>query len=424
MLRILTKMPKRVVAQAEDSPGSRPEAGLESGLASGFRSRYGFCSVGLRSGWYKHSLILGGIMGLYASAVWTSSALAQERLDESLIRPPDITVPDTAAPDTEARDEEAQDIAAQLAAPAPDVAAALAKIPAGGINAAIKDLTRLGYEGDADAFYHLAEIYRLGIGREASPDVALMYYRLSAALDHPHAEMNLANILYFDDASGGQTDIEGGDTDGPSAGSDETRRSDPKGQALAIWKRRAVGGDPEAMYLYGLALWNGEAIGTSDPIRGYGLVARAADAGYHAAVNSELEMRAQLSLDARERGRDFALDLTPGSFGDDPLDLDLLFAGVESDSGRNSAPEDWTKIWRVEVGFALTDMDSVRLQANIMKKIMSSSRYAVTRIPARGKDMHWRLLYGPMSDAVEAATFCARLKRIGEDCFARAPDDP
>ncbi len=288
-----------------------------------------------------------------------------------------------------------------LKRPALTVKQALDKIPAGGVNAAIKDLTRLGYKGDGNAFFHLAEIYRLGVGREPAPDVSVMYYRLAAAQGHKQAELNLANLLYFD------------------IGDIESRE-----RALDIWKAATLAGELEAMYLYGLALWNGEAIGTSDPIRGYGLVARAADAGYSAAINTELEMRTQISFEARERGVEFAEDLSEDSFSSEPLDLDLVFAGLETESGRSDQPDDWAKVWRVEVGFSLNDMDSMYLQAEIMKQLPAfASRYAVTRIPARSNPDNWRLLYGPMSDAVEAASFCARLRRMGEDCFARAPED-
>lgn len=302
----------------------------------------------------------------------------------------------SAAEDSDSSD----DMEARITRPAASIEEALAKIPLGGFNQAVKDLLRFGYEGDAQAFFHLAELHRLGVTRDTNTDLAVMYYRLAAKGGHGRASLSLANLLFFDIGDGIARD-----------------------EALDIWTEEAITGKPEALYMLGLMYWNGEAIGFADPVRGYGLVWRSAELGYAAAIDAELEMRVQIAFDARQAGTLFAESLSVDSFDDAPLNLDLVLAGIAPAVSERTAPDDWTTVWRVEVGFALPEKDLPILAGTIAAAYPDKAAvFARTEIPSKSTAGTFRLLYGPMNDADEAVGFCVSLKRIGQDCFARAPE--
>lgn len=170
-------------------------------------------------------------------------------------------------------------------------------------------LRSMSEQGNPDAMYHLAEISRLGIGGEASMSIATMFYRLASRLGHEPAAMKLANILYFE----GQQSVA------------ETA------EAFAIWQTYALTDNPEAAYLLGIIYWNGENGRTPDPVRGYGLVWKAAEAGYKDAVAAELEMRTLLPGDARQAAQTYAGRLSELGFSDELLNMDLLVEGWSPD---------------------------------------------------------------------------------------------
>ncbi len=266
----------------------------------------------------------------------------------------------------------------------------------------INQLKRLADQANPDAIYHLAEMARLGIGSEKSIPVAVMYYRLAGKLGNEKAAMKLANILYFDGA-GTPTEIS---------------------EALATWQTFALQGNAEAAYLLGIIYWNGENGRTPDPLRGYGLVWRSAQTGYNDAIQSELTMRAQLPGKARSAGQVYGERLDELGFTDELIGMDLLVEGWVADEKEEAAakPEDWTTVWRLEVGFALREDDAKAMmerikrdQAETIKGLFGDIIESPNRIG------RYRLLFGPVEGLHSAVSLCVGLKRAGFDCFAKPP---
>lgn len=271
------------------------------------------------------------------------------------------------------------------------------------VSAGIDALRRLGELGSGEAFFHLAEIHRLGVGREPAPKIALMYYRLAAQMGNKQGALNLANILYFE-GDGSDADVN---------------------EALAIWQQYALLGDVEAMYLLGMLYWNGDGLGIPDPVRGYGLVWRASDVGYGPAMETEPQMHEQLNAEAIEAAKAYARDLEVKGFERKPLDLHLVTDDVpdlaELEQGPKK-PEDWDTVWRLEVGFAMGNDDTKALETAILaKKADTVGDMFHEIIEAPNRPGLYRLLFGPAKDMQDAVRRCVSLKRAGFDCFAKPP---
>jgi len=263
-------------------------------------------------------------------------------------------------------------------------------------------LQRLADQANPEALYHLAEMSRLGIGGKQSMTVATMYYRLAGKLGNEKAAMKLANILYFDG-------------DGTPAEISE---------ALATWQTYALQGNAEAAYLLGIIYWNGENGRTPDPLRGYGLVWRSAQTGYNDAVQSELTMRAQLPGKARDAGQIYGERLDELGFSDELIGMDLLVEGWEPDEKKASEkPDDWTKVWRLEVGFAMRQEDAAAMMERINRDHAETLKGLFGEMAeSPNRPGRYRLLYGPAEGLHAAVSLCVTLKRAGFDCFAKPPD--
>lgn len=302
-------------------------------------------------------------------------------------------------------------------------------------------LQRLAGEGSSDSLFHLGELYRLGIGREKANNVATMYYRLSAALGHKTASLSLANMLFFE-----------GD------GTDKT-----VSEALSVWQNLAIEGNAESIYMLGMIYWNGEASLDRDPIRGYGLVWRAAQSGYADAVQNELTMHSLLNAEAREAAMEFGKSISDASFGDESLAPELLATATAEEKAaaedeaetqatvvdqqltpseevleeaparevvsakadvQAAAPEDWSAVWRLEVGFAMSKLDVSRLQSVINASQAGAVGNLSSEIaPSATRPGLYRLVYGPMKSMHQAVNVCVTLKRAGHDCAAKAPEE-
>jgi len=302
-------------------------------------------------------------------------------------------------------------------------------------------LQRLAGEGSPDSLFHLGELYRLGIGREKANNVATMYYRLSAALGHKTASLSLANMLFFE-----------GD------GTDKTIS-----EALSVWQNLAIEGNAESIYMLGMIYWNGDASMERDPIRGYGLVWRAAQSGYTDAVQNELTMHSLLSAAAREAAMEFGRSISDASFGDESLAPELLTTASSGEKApvedaaetqvavtdqqitspeetldavqtkeavttktdtQAAAPEDWSAVWRLEVGFAMSKLDVSRLQSVINASQAAAVGNLSSEVaPSPTRPGLYRLVYGPMKSMHQAVNVCVTLKRAGHDCAAKAPEE-
>jgi len=320
------------------------------------------------------------------------------------------------------------------------VEAALEMVRNNNIERGVIALQRLGGQGNADALFHLGEFYRLGIGHEKTNDVAAMYYRLASTLGHERASLSLANLLFFD-----------GD------GSEKSY-----GEALGLWQTLALDGDLESIYMLGMIYWNGEAGVAQDPVRGYGLVWRAALEGYKDAEQNEMTMRSLLNNEARETAMAYGNGLDVRGFSSEPLALELV-TGSEAETSSDvtqeditegetikgestegnavpasaaenvepeedpvepvSKPEDWSKVWRLEVGFAMSEFELRRLKIVITTKQQSTIAGLHSDIvPSRNRPGLYRLIFGPMKSMPAAVSTCVALKRAGHDCSAKPPE--
>jgi TPR repeat protein len=283
-----------------------------------------------------------------------------------------------------------------------EVSEALDLIRDGNVEAGVDMLRRIGELGSAEAFFHLAEIHRLGAGKEAAPPVAMMYYRLAAQMGNKQAALNLANILFFEE-----------DTEASIK------------EAMAIWQQYALLGDVEATYLLGMLYWNGDGQQVADPVRGYGLMWRAAQAGYGPAAEAEPDMRLQLAVEAQEAGEAYGRELEIRGFSAKPLDLHLVTDDVPElpqDSEGDAKPEDWEAVWRLEVGFAMREEDSRALQRKILAEEKSTVADLFSEIvESPNRPGLYRLLFGPIGGMQDAVNRCVALKRAGHDCFAKPP---
>lgn len=300
----------------------------------------------------------------------------------------------------------AQDVDVPAAGPSADdlaVADALDAIRNGEFQKGTAILQRLAEQANPDALFHLAEMARLGIGGEVSMPIAIMYYRLAGKLGNEKAAMKLANILYFD---GGKTAAE-------------------IAEALSIWQTYALQGNPEAAYLLGIIYWNGENGRTPDPLRGYGLVWRAAKENYQLAVESELEMRSLLEGDARRAGQAYGERLEELGFNDDLIGMDLLVEGWTPDEEETTIqkPDDWKNVWHLEVGFALREADAAALLEEIRTEHAALVEGLFSEMaPSPNRIDRYKLIFGPLDGLNSAVSLCVSLKRAGFDCFAKPPE--
>lgn len=287
------------------------------------------------------------------------------------------------------------------------VHAAIRLLRDGQTEKALYRLRKLGESGRPEAFYHLGEIYRLGASVPSNPEVSQMYYGFAAHMGHVRSALTYANVAYF----------EGPDVAGT-------------GEAVALWQQYALQGEPEALFMMGLLLWNGEAGLVQDPVRGYGLVWRAADMGFTTAIQSELEMADQLSFEAKQKARTYARNLASEGFGEGPLALDLVFEGIERPDGMGEPriePENWRRVWRLDVGFHLPKTKALELRAALLvdlPEVVGALALVLEPALRQGVDTgKFQLVAGPFTSLQEAVSHCVLVKRQGYECFARAPSD-
>jgi len=289
---------------------------------------------------------------------------------------------------------------------------ALKIIRGGNIDKGMISLQRLAEQGNPEAMFHVAEMYRLGVGRDASVAVATMYYRFASQLGHARGSLSLANILFFE---GAKTEKE-------------------YGEALDIWQRFTLEGNLEASYMLGMVYWNGEAGIPRDPIRGYALVWLAAQGGYADAEQNVLSMQALLSHTAKETAYEYANDIKERGFSDEPLALNLLLEDTEKTLAPKpepkkelpplEMPDDWSTVWHIEVGFAMTEQEVERLHRVIYNAEKETVGDLFSEIaPSANRPGLYRLLYGPTRSMIDSVNRCVVLKRAGHDCFARAPEE-
>lgn len=174
------------------------------------------------------------------------------------------------------------------ALPAPSSAATAAAVragvdawSAGNFEAAVKAWQGPAAKGDPDALFNLGQAYKLGRGVTKDLAKAEGYYGKAARLGHISAADNYGILLF------------------------QTNRQ----QAAMPWLQSAADrGEPRAMYVLGIASYNGD-YAPKDWVRAYALITRAAAAGLPQATASLATMNQTIPLAQRQMGVSLASEL-------------------------------------------------------------------------------------------------------------------
>lgn len=171
--------------------------------------------------------------------------------------------------------------------PAPDAASAAAvragvdAWSAGNYEAAVKAWQGPAAKNDPDALFNLGQAYKLGRGVDKDLVKAEANYGKAARLGHVAAADNYGILLF------------------------QTNRQ----QAAMPWLQAAADrGEPRAMYVLGIASYNGD-YAPKDWVRAYALITRAAAAGLPQATASLATMNQTIPLAQRQMGVSLASEL-------------------------------------------------------------------------------------------------------------------
>lgn len=169
----------------------------------------------------------------------------------------------------------------QSAATAAEVRAGVDAWTSGNYEAAIKAWQTPAARGDADALFNLGQAYKLGRGVTKDMTKAEAMYGKAAQLGHVRAADNYGILLF------------------------QTNRQ----QAAMPWLQSAADrGEPRAMYVLGVASYNGD-YAPKDWVRAYALISRAAATGLPQAVTSLATMNETIPLAQRQMGVSLASEL-------------------------------------------------------------------------------------------------------------------
>jgi cell division protein FtsN len=136
-------------------------------------------------------------------------------------------------------------------------------------------------KGDADAMFNMGQAYKLGRGVPRDLDKAEDYFRRAAQKGHLRAGDNYGILLF------------------------QTNR---QAEAMPWLNAAADRGEPRAMYILGIAAYNGDYT-AKDPVRAYALMTRAAATGLQQAQTSLAAMNDGIPLEQRQQGVALAQEL-------------------------------------------------------------------------------------------------------------------
>lgn len=162
---------------------------------------------------------------------------------------------------------------AAAAAPA-DVKTAIEAWQRGDFATAVAEWRPLADRGDADAQYNLGQAYRMGRGVPADLHIAQTWFEKAAQQGHPQAARNLGLILF---------------------------QTGEKKRAIPWLKMATDADDPQAEYVLGTALFNGDIAG-EDWVRAYALMSRSAAQGFPPAAANLQKMDGYIPEGQRRQG--------------------------------------------------------------------------------------------------------------------------
>ncbi|MCX7284042.1 MAG: SPOR domain-containing protein [Novosphingobium sp.] len=172
--------------------------------------------------------------------------------------------------------------ALSLAMPAhADVKAGVDAWSRGEHEVAVKEWLGPAAAGDADAQFNMGQAYKLGKGVPLDLKRAEAWYRKAASQGHIKASDTMGLLLFQDNR---------------------------KSEALPYLQASAERGEPRAMYILGIAHFNGDVVG-KDWVRAYALMNRAASAGLEQAKRGLATMDGMIPLEQRQMGVSLASDL-------------------------------------------------------------------------------------------------------------------
>lgn len=147
--------------------------------------------------------------------------------------------------------------------------------------AAVKEWLGPAAKGDADAQFNMGQAFKLGKGVPQDLKRAEAWYRKAAEQGHIKAADTLGLLLFQDNR---------------------------KADAMPFLQASAERGEPRAMYILGVAHFNGDTVG-KDWVRAYALMSRAAGSGLDQATRSLAMMDGMIPLEQRQMGVSLAAEL-------------------------------------------------------------------------------------------------------------------
>lgn len=147
--------------------------------------------------------------------------------------------------------------------------------------AAVKEWLGPAARGDADAQFNMAQAYKLGKGVPQDGKRAEAWYRKAAEQGHIKSADTLGLLLF---------------------------QEGRKAEALPFLKASADRGEPRAMYILGIAHFNGDMVG-KDWVRAYAFTSRAAATGLEQATRSLATMDGIIPLEQRQMAMSLSASL-------------------------------------------------------------------------------------------------------------------
>ena len=151
----------------------------------------------------------------------------------------------------------------------------------GDYDSAVQQWQTPANKGDPDAMFNMGQAYKLGRGVPRDMGKAEDYYRRAAQKGHVRAADNYGILLF------------------------QTSR---QAEALPWLNAAADRGEPRAMYILGIAAYNGDYT-SKDLVRAYALMTRSAATGLQQAQSSLAAMNDGIPLEQRQQGVALAEEL-------------------------------------------------------------------------------------------------------------------
>jgi TPR repeat protein len=240
----------------------------------------------------------------------------------------------------------------------------------------------LAAKGDADAAFNLGQAYRLGRGVAADSASAGRWFEAAARSGHLDAQVSLG-LLLFD--------------------------SGDRKRALDWLMKAAERGEPRALLVTGIALFNGDEL-PRDVVKGYAFVSRAAAQGLEPARTTLADMDKVLPLDERRKGVAMALAAAKAP---KPAPRPVKAAPAPAPAApalTARAVASARGVWRIQLGAFSSRASAQALYARLQGRLGGAQAYyvpvgAMTRLQA-----------GPFDSRASASAVCTRLKP--QPCFA------